>query len=72
MTLLEWTASIISSLAWPATVLITTLLLRKPLSQVILTISKIKYGKLEGESPRVYRRVFYLSHAALADSPVDA
>lgn len=47
MTFLEWTASIVDSLAWPGTLLLAALLLKQPLSQVILTVSKIKYGKLE-------------------------
>ena len=44
---LQFLASIIDSLAWPATVAAIVVLLRKPLGQILLTLTRLKYKDLE-------------------------
>ncbi|MEF7438278.1 hypothetical protein V4V36_13570 [Paenibacillus lautus] len=47
MTALEFTSSIVNTLAWPIIVTIIILILKKPLTQLLLSISKFKYNNLE-------------------------
>src|ERR1051325_1135276 len=44
---LAFFASIIASLAWPLTVIILVILLRDPLTRVLLTLTHLKYKDLE-------------------------
>lgn len=44
---LEFTSSIVNALAWPIIVLIIIFTLKKPLSQLILGLSRFKYNNLE-------------------------
>ena len=44
---LEFISSLINSLAWPSVIIITVLILRKTISQVMLGVSKIKYNDLQ-------------------------
>lgn len=44
---LGFVASVVASLAWPVTVLITVVLLREPLSRLLTRTSKVKYKELE-------------------------
>jgi hypothetical protein len=44
---LQLIASLVGSLAWPATVLILVLILHEPVKQALLTISRLKYKDLE-------------------------
>jgi hypothetical protein len=47
MDTLQFIANVITALAWPATVLALVLLLRRPLGQILLTLTKLKYKDLE-------------------------
>jgi len=49
MTMLEFISSIISSLAWPISILITILIFKNPLSEVVISLRKIRYKDLEME-----------------------
>lgn len=49
MSILEFVASIISSLAWPMLVGFSVYILRAPAGKLIARISKFKYGELEAE-----------------------
>jgi uncharacterized protein YutE (UPF0331/DUF86 family) len=44
---LQFLASIVSSFAWPATVVVLVVLLRVPVARVLLTLTKLKYKDLE-------------------------
>lgn len=46
---LQFLASIVSSLAWPATVIIAVVILRKPLRELLPLLQKLKYKDLEFE-----------------------
>jgi hypothetical protein len=43
MSILQFIASIVGSISWPAAVVIVVLILRKPLTTVILSLSKVSY-----------------------------
>ncbi|MFC6333151.1 hypothetical protein ACFP56_11000 [Paenibacillus septentrionalis] len=47
MDALEFTSSIVKTLAWPIIVLVIVFLLKKPITQLLLSISKFKYNNLE-------------------------
>jgi len=49
MTLFEFISSIISSLAWPAIVLIIVFILKNPLSKILISLTKFRYKDLELE-----------------------
>jgi hypothetical protein len=53
MTLLEFISSIISSLAWPAIVLIVVFVLKNPLSKILISLTKFRYKGLEMEFERL-------------------
>lgn len=44
---LEFTSAIISALAWPIIVLVIIFILKKPLSQLLINLSRLKYNNLE-------------------------
>jgi hypothetical protein len=44
---LEFISSLINSLAWPSVIIITVLILRKTISQVMLGVSKIQYNNFQ-------------------------
>lgn len=44
---LQFVASLMSSLAWPATIIVLVLILRDPISRVLLTLTKLKYRDVE-------------------------
>ncbi|MEZ9884821.1 hypothetical protein AB4374_13210 [Vibrio splendidus] len=46
---LEFVASIIDSLAWPATVLLCIFILKEPMGNLLGRVSKFKYGEIEAE-----------------------
>lgn len=47
MSILEWTSKLVDSLAWPITTIVIVVLLKKPISNALLTISKLKFKDLE-------------------------
>lgn len=47
MNTLQFIASLVSSLAWPAAIVLIVLMLRKPLSRVILSLHKLSYKELQ-------------------------
>lgn len=47
MNILQFIASVISSLVWPIAVVLIILMLRKPLSQIILSLQKLSYKELQ-------------------------
>lgn len=47
MNRLEFISSIVNTLAWPIIILIIILTLKKPISQLLLSLSKFKYNNLE-------------------------
>jgi hypothetical protein len=47
MNILQFIASLISSLAWPVAIVLIILILRKPLSQIILSLQKLRYKELQ-------------------------
>ncbi|WP_010651203.1 hypothetical protein [Oceanobacillus massiliensis] len=47
MTILEFTSSVIDSLAWPLVVLIIAFILRKPIIKVFSKLNKLTYNNLE-------------------------
>ncbi|MFD2256783.1 hypothetical protein ACFSSA_08860 [Luteolibacter algae] len=49
MTFLEFLASLVSSLAWPATIFLAIFFLRKPLVELIPLLKKLKYKEFEAE-----------------------
>jgi hypothetical protein len=49
MTFLEFIASLVSSLAWPATMFLAICFLRKPLVELIPLLKKLKYKAFEAE-----------------------
>jgi len=53
MTLFEFISSIISSLAWPAIVLIIVFILKNPLSKILISLTKFRYKDLEMEFERL-------------------
>jgi len=53
MTLFEFISSIISSLAWPAIVLIIVFILKNPLSKILVSLTKFRYKDLEMEFERL-------------------
>ena len=53
MTLFEFISSIISSLSWPVIVLIIVLNLKNPLSKILISLTKFRYGNLEMEFERL-------------------
>jgi uncharacterized protein YutE (UPF0331/DUF86 family) len=59
LTYLEWSAKLIDSLAWPITSIILVVLLRSPLSDVLLTISKLKFKGLEVDFSKEKEAVNY-------------
>ena len=44
---LQFLSSVVGSLAWPATVLALVVLLRAPVTRVLLTLTRLKYKDLE-------------------------
>lgn len=52
MSWLQFLASVIGSIAWPATVIVVVIILRDQLRRVILTLTRLKYGNLEIEFGR--------------------
>lgn len=53
MTLFEFISSIISSLAWPAIVLIIVFILKNPLSNILISLTKFRYKDIEMEFERL-------------------
>jgi len=53
MTLFEFISSIISSLAWPAIVLIIVFILKNPLSKILISLTNFRYKDLEMEFERL-------------------
>lgn len=49
MDALTFTSETIKSLAWPVTVLLLTLMLRKPIAELIPSLRKLKYNDIEME-----------------------
>ncbi len=49
MTILEFLASVIDSLAWPAAIVFLVVVLRKPLAELVPLLRKLKYKELELE-----------------------
>ncbi|MEM7791596.1 MAG: hypothetical protein AAF546_09370 [Verrucomicrobiota bacterium] len=47
MNWLEFVSSLAESLAWPATVVVLVLLLRSPVSRLLLAVTRLKYKELE-------------------------
>src|SRR5216683_6249720 len=47
MNILQFIASLISSLSWPVAIVLIILILRKPLSQIILSLQKLSYKELQ-------------------------
>jgi len=47
MNALEFIASIVSSLAWPAVVVVLVLILRSPLRSVLPSLTRFRYGEME-------------------------
>lgn len=54
---METFAKIIESLAWPVTTIIVVLLLRKPLTELVPTLKKLKYKDLELEFEREANKI---------------
>src|SRR3546814_13991241 len=50
-------ASLVESLAWPLTTLALFMLLRKPLTQILLTLTKLKYKDIELDFGRELRQI---------------
>jgi hypothetical protein len=71
--LMDWfqfTASVISSLAWPAVVLAVVILLRRPLAGLLPLLRRFKYKDLEVEFDREVREL--RDEAAVALRPLSA
>lgn len=47
MNILQFIAAIVGAVAWPVLIFFTVLLLRKPLGQVLLTLTRLRYKDLE-------------------------
>ena len=56
---LEFISSLINSLAWPSVIIITVLILRKTISQVMLGVSKIKYNDLQVDFEKELAKIEY-------------
>lgn len=63
MTLLEFIASIIGSLAWPAALVAIALVLREPLKRVLLTLTRVKYKEMEIDFGRELEKVAEQAHS---------
>jgi hypothetical protein len=57
MTIFEFTASIISSIAWPLAIIIVLLILRKQISQLISNIQKFSFQGLEIETRKEIKQL---------------
>jgi hypothetical protein len=51
MNLLQFIASIVGSISWPVTVIVVVLILRRPLSTIIQSLSKVSYKDVSLECP---------------------
>lgn len=67
---LQFIASIISSLAWPAVVLTAIILLRQPLAELIPLLHRLKYKDFEVEFDREVRKLREEAVAALPPLPI--
>jgi uncharacterized protein YutE (UPF0331/DUF86 family) len=47
MDILQFLAAIVAAIAWPATAITLVVLLRRPVSQILTTLTKLKYKDLE-------------------------
>jgi hypothetical protein len=47
MDVYNFISAIINSLVWPVVVLVVLLVLKKPLSQLLLSLNKLRYNNLE-------------------------
>lgn len=59
----EFWASIIDSLAWPATVILCVLILKVPTGKLLERVSKLKYGEIEAEFQERLDNLGYLEHS---------
>ena len=53
----QFIASLVESLAWPVTALALFMLLRKPLTQILLTLTKLRYKDIELDFGRELRQI---------------
>jgi len=54
MTILEFLASLVASLAWPATVALLAIIFRKSVGKVLLTLTALRYKGLEVDFKREF------------------
>ena len=65
MTRLEFIAAVIDSLAWPAVVIMTVVLLRRPLAGLLPLLRRVKYKELEVEFAQEVKELRQEAEAAL-------
>lgn len=69
MTRLEFIAAVIDSLAWPAVVIMTVVLLRRPLAGLLPLLRRVKYKELEVEFAQEVKELRQEAEAALPPLP---
>ena len=55
MSILQFLAEVIGSISWPLTVITVVVILRKPLSTIILSLSKVSYKDVNLECSSLWQ-----------------
>ena len=69
MTGLEFIASLIGSLAWPATAVTLAVIFRKPLGRVLLTLTALRFKDLELDFKREFSELEAAAKAVKLEAP---